>query len=114
MSAGIKYQIEYAIAANEKNAKSLKALLDLFSKLEPEGWTPGIYAQCVKELYRVQMCVVHRSLIRDLFRMAEQVDIESLPDLRSCGDDDEAAFTKDDFVRVKDALDSALAGIPPT
>lgn len=114
MSAGIKYQIEHAIAANERNAKSLKALLDLFSKLESEGWAPEIYAQCAKELYRVQMCVVHRSLIRDLFKMAERVDVDSLSEHRDCDGDDEPAFTKDDFVRVRDALDAALAGISPT
>ncbi|WP_442592508.1 hypothetical protein ACSBPU_12975 [Parapusillimonas sp. JC17] len=116
MRPSIKHQIEYAIEANAKNAKTLVSMLELYGKLEPEGWTPRIYDQCIRELYRVQMCVVHRGLINDLFRLADQVNADDLPDRRYTYDDDGDGpeFARQDLQRIKDALQAALDGLPPT
>lgn len=115
MTAGLKHQLEYALSANQRNAKALETMLEVCGKLEPEGWTPAIYDQCVRELYRVQMCVAHRSLINDALRLADQINADDLPEHRTHydEDDDVPELTRHDLQRIKDALQATLNGLPP-
>ncbi|AZV93561.1 hypothetical protein CBF45_07385 [Bordetella sp. J329] len=117
MSYGIKHQIDASIAANERNIESLRQMRDLYGQLEPSGWTPGIYAAAVAELQRVQMCVLHRSVILDVLALSDEAD-EYLPDqafARRVGEDeeDQPAFTRQKLNRLRDALKQSLAGLPP-
>lgn len=117
MSYGIKHQIEASIAASERNIESLRQMRDLYGQLEPSGWTPGIYAAAVAELQRVQMCVLHRSVILDVLALSDEAD-EHLPDQafpRRVGEDeeDQPAFTRQKLNRLRDALKQSLAGLPP-
>lgn len=113
MTSSIKHQIEWAIEANKKNAQTLQAMLDVYQKLEPEGWTPKIYEQFVRELYRVQMCVVHRGTILSLIDMFEEINADDLPDESHYLYDDQNQFTRQDFERVKESVNAALIGLPP-
>ena len=116
MAGALKHQLEYALSANKRNAQALETMLEVYGKLEPEGWTPKIYDQCIRELYRVQMCVVHRSLINDLVRLADQINQDDLPERRFHYDDDDGdapEFMRQDLQRIKDALQAALRGLPP-
>lgn len=109
MNGNLRYQVEYALKANADNAKALQAMLELFEKLEPEGWTPEIYAECVKELQRVQMCVIHRSLAWDLIRLIDATDPVYLQE----DDSDDPEITGTLLGRFRDSLSQALKGIPP-
>lgn len=115
MKGNIKHQIEYAINVNQKNAESLRTLLNISETLEPEGWSPDLYAECINELRRVQMCVVHRSLVFDLLQLCELININDLAEYRS--DDDgygcDREITRSDYKRIIDRLEQALEGLPP-
>lgn len=110
MTYGVKHQIEASIAANKKNIAALEAMLDVYGSLESNGWTPEIYHQCVTELQRVQMCVLHRSVLHDVLKLADQVQ-EELPD--EDFDDDRPTFFLQDLAPLREALESTLQGIPP-
>ncbi|MFY1885169.1 hypothetical protein ACOTCJ_25810 [Achromobacter xylosoxidans] len=109
MNGNLRHQVEYALKANAENAKALNAMLELFEKLEPEGWTPEIYAECVKELQRVHMCVIHRSLAWDLIRLIDATD----PDYLNEDDSDDPEITGPLLGRFRESLSQALKGIPP-
>jgi len=109
MTYGVKQQIKASITANKKNIAALEAMLDVYGSLEPNGWTPEIYHQCVSELQRVQMCVVHRSVIHDVLKLADQVQ-EDLPDENY---DDDRQFFLGDLAPLRAALEISLRGIPP-
>lgn len=113
MSESLRHQLEWALKANQRNAETLNSLLEIQKKLEPEGWTPDIYAHFIKELQRVQMCVVHRHLIIDILSMMDsEVETDHLPSGRF--DDDDDSFTRRDFDRIRERLETSLSGLPPT
>ncbi|AYN21615.1 hypothetical protein [Alcaligenes aquatilis] len=114
MTYGVKLQIEASIAANKKNIAALETMLDVYGSLEPNGWTPDIYHQCVSELQRVQMCVLHRSVIYDALKLADQIQ-EELPDKDRAViyDGDQPTFFLQDLEPLRAALESSLQGIPP-
>ncbi len=109
----IKHQIEHAIKQNKRNAKSLKSLLNISEQLEAEGWSPDMYKELITELERVQMCVLHRSVITDLIDLLGLIDVNALPrisELDDYGYKTEPCFS--DYERVQAALRQALNGCP--
>jgi len=114
MESALRHQVEHAIKVSKQNGTTLALMLELLDKIQPGGWTPKIYDQAVRELYRVQMCVVHRSLVLDLIRVLELVEVDALPErVPHDKDDDDPPFTKIDLTRVRDGLAAALKGLSP-
>jgi hypothetical protein len=109
MNGNLKFQIECALKSNAENGKALNAMLGLFEKLEADGWTPEIYADCIEELKRIHMCVIHRSLAQDLLRLIDATDPAYLND----DDPGEPQITRRSLGRARESLSQALRGIPP-
>lgn len=109
----LKYQIERSLKASERNAETFHRLLKMVEQLEPNGWTPDTYAEIVKELYRVQMCVVHRSLVLDMKGAMKEIERDDLLKYRNCNDEVDDSFTGNQYGRLLDSLDHALMGHPP-
>lgn len=106
----IRYQIQRAIDDRKDDLERLETMMKYAEELKADGWkNPKVYADVVRHLKKVGMCVIHQSLIFDIKRMAEELD-DGLPLEKTDGEDER--FTKRQLDRILRALDNSYAGIP--